>query len=103
MYKKTVLLCTLLSLAACSSSSDTHKAQQKQEVIKVQAAEPQQTRTEPTVTKDSDLICRTERPLGTRFGKKVCRTKAQIAEERKQAKDLLPRHRECTGPREVCI
>lgn len=107
MYKKSVVVLSVLLLAACSNSVDTQTAAKKQEVVKNQPDEATKTKVEGTattkVTKDSDLICRTERPLGTRFGKKVCRTRSQVEEERKQAKDLMPRHRECTGPSEVCI
>lgn len=105
MCKKLIMVLSIVFLAACSSSPDTQTTVQKQEVVKAQSTETQKPKAEGTTTasKDSDLICRTERPLGTRFGKKVCRTKSQIAEERKQAKELMPRHRECTGPSEVCI
>lgn len=103
MYNKLILVCSILFLAACSSSPATQTTAQKSEAEKVQTAKTTTTKADSTATKDSDLICRTERPLGTRFGKKVCRTRAQVEEDKQKAKDMMPRHRECTGPREVCI
>lgn len=110
MNNKLALLFSIAFLASCSSATNTQTTAQNQQATKAEVAKSNSAKANTTAnkaesaaTKDSDLICRTERPLGTRFGKKVCRTRSQILEERKQAKDMMPRHRDCSGPSEVCI
>ena len=39
--------------------------------------------------KEAELVCRTERPAGTRIGKRVCRTKAEIEQQTEMARELM--------------
>ena len=47
----------------------------------------------------NQVVCRRERPVGSRMTKTVCRTRAQIEEERRAAQDALSQDRGYTqGP-----
>jgi hypothetical protein len=47
----------------------------------------------------NQVVCRRERPVGSRISKTVCRTRAQIEEERRAAQDALSEDRGYTqGP-----
>lgn len=54
------------------------------------AAQPAAAATAPSPDKKgAELVCRTERPAGTRIGKRVCRTKAEIEEQTEMARELM--------------
>lgn len=38
---------------------------------------------------DNEVICRTEKPLGTRIGKRVCKTRAQLKQEEASAREMM--------------
>lgn len=46
---------------------------------------------------DDDLICRTERPLGSRLGVRVCRTREEIEQQRQLDQEAIDRNR-AQGP-----
>lgn len=60
------------------------------------APQPPSTRaalTEPAqkAADDDEIICRNEKPLGTRIGKRVCKTRAQMREEEETARQMMKR------------
>lgn len=38
---------------------------------------------------DNEVICRSEKPLGTRIGKRVCKTRAQLKQEEASAREMM--------------
>lgn len=38
---------------------------------------------------DNEVVCRNEKPLGTRIGKRVCKTRAQFKLEEEAAKQMM--------------
>lgn len=38
---------------------------------------------------DNEVICRNEKPLGTRIGKRVCKTRAQLKQEEASAREMM--------------
>ncbi|MET0535323.1 MAG: hypothetical protein ABW171_13980 [Steroidobacter sp.] len=38
---------------------------------------------------DNEVVCRNEKPLGTRIGKRVCKTRAQIKLEEQSAREMM--------------
>lgn len=46
---------------------------------------------QPTAVDDNEVICRNEKPLGTRIGKRVCKTRAQLKQEEASAREMMNR------------
>jgi hypothetical protein len=96
--KKLILLAAIAALSAgCSSTGPKPETISKTNVVKANDIEKKRGEAPAGTLEQQGYICRTERPLGTRFGKKVCRSPQQIEEERRAAKEALPRHRECNA------
>jgi hypothetical protein len=38
---------------------------------------------------DNEVVCRNEKPLGTRIGKRVCKTRAQLRQEEASAREMM--------------
>lgn len=38
---------------------------------------------------DNEVVCRNEKPLGTRIGKRVCKTRAQLKQEEASAREMM--------------
>ncbi|SFC29746.1 hypothetical protein [Pseudoalteromonas denitrificans] len=70
----TLVVSVLVLMAGCSSTENNEKSN-------LQASNEQ--------VKKDDRICRIEKSTGSRIGRKVCRTPAQIKEERRIAKEMI--------------
>ena len=70
-------------------------------VIEKKAEKKKATPPDGTLEKQG-YICRTERRMNSRFGNTVCRSPAQIAEEKAMARESVPRHRDCLAPSYMC-
>jgi len=44
---------------------------------------------QPSAVDDNEVICRNEKPLGTRIGKRVCKTRAQLKQEEASAREMM--------------
>jgi hypothetical protein len=44
---------------------------------------------QPSTLDDNEVICRNEKPLGTRIGKRVCKTRAQLRQEEASAREMM--------------
>lgn len=98
MYKTIIALCLGALLAGCGSTNNAVNSDiSKTNVVKANDIEKKRGAAPDGTAEKAGYICRTERPLGTRFGKKVCRTPQQIEADRQAAKEALPRHRECNA------
>jgi len=98
MYKTIIALCLGALLAGCGSTNNAVNSDiSKTNVVKANDIEKKRGAAPDGTAEKDGYICRTERPLGTRFGKKVCRTAEQIEAEKQAAKEALPRHRECAA------
>jgi hypothetical protein len=98
MYKIIIALSLGALLAGCGSTNNAVNADiSKTNVVKANDIEKKRGAAPDGTAEKDGYICRTERPLGTRFGKKVCRTAEQIEAEKQAAKEALPRHRECAA------
>lgn len=42
-----------------------------------------------TAANDNEVVCRNEKPLGTRIGKRVCKTRAQLRLEEESARRMM--------------
>ena len=79
-----LILCSVIALGACASSSSPEKGSSSEAAMKV--------------TESSErVICRREKKIGTRVGERVCRTEAQIEADREASKETI-RERRSTGP-----
>ncbi|WP_348728183.1 hypothetical protein [Rheinheimera texasensis] len=98
MYKIIIALSLSALLAGCGSTNNAMNSDvSKTNVVKANDIEKKRGAAPDGTAEKDGYICRTERPLGTRFGKKVCRTAEQIEAEKQAAKEALPRHRECAA------
>jgi hypothetical protein len=86
----------LAALTACSSVSETTARQNEQKGPALTEEEKAAMTTEEKVAlyneqqeEDDQLVCRRERPVGTRMTRTVCRTRAEIEEERRAAQDAI--------------
>jgi hypothetical protein len=46
---------------------------------------------QPKAVDDNEVICRSEKPLGTRVSKRVCKTRAQLKQEEASAREMMKR------------
>ena|SRR5688572_27472600 len=46
---------------------------------------------QPKALDDNEVICRSEKPLGTRVSKRVCKTRAQLKQEEASAREMMKR------------
>lgn len=98
MYKIIIALSLGALLSGCGSTNNAVNSDiSKTNVVKANDIEKKRGAAPDGSLEKAGYICRTERPLGTRFGKKVCRTPQQIEADRQAAKESLPRHRECNA------
>jgi hypothetical protein len=44
---------------------------------------------QPSAEDDNEVICRNEKTLGTRIGKRVCKTRAQRKQEEASAREMM--------------
>ena len=44
---------------------------------------------QPSTVDDNEVVCRNEKPLGTRIGKRVCKTRAQLKQEEASAREMM--------------
>jgi hypothetical protein len=44
---------------------------------------------QPSALDDNEVVCRNEKPLGTRIGKRVCKTRAQLKQEEASAREMM--------------
>ena len=44
---------------------------------------------QPSAVDDNEVVCRNEKPLGTRIGKRVCKTRAQLKLEEQSAREMM--------------
>ncbi|MDZ7868342.1 MAG: hypothetical protein U5L02_03930 [Rheinheimera sp.] len=102
MYKViSVALCTLC-LSGCGSTPDSFARIAKTNVVKANEIEAKKATPPDGSLEKQGYVCRTERRMNSRFGNTVCRTPAQIAEEKAMARESMPRHRDCSAPSYMC-
>lgn len=44
---------------------------------------------QPKVADDNEVICKSEKPLGTRVSKRICKTRAQLKQEEASARQMM--------------
>ena len=44
---------------------------------------------QPSAVDDNEVVCKSEKPLGTRIGKRVCKTRAQLKQEEASAREMM--------------
>jgi hypothetical protein len=44
---------------------------------------------QPSAADDNEVVCRNEKTLGTRIGKRVCKTRAQMKQEEASAREMM--------------
>lgn len=90
-------------LAGCASEPAKESTPAAAEPVAAVAADPASTTPaaeQPTATQaalaeqpsavdDNEVICRNEKPLGTRIGKRVCKTRAQLRQEEASAREMM--------------
>jgi hypothetical protein len=95
------LVATVL-LAGCASEPARESTPSAAEPVAAASAEPASTKTgtgEATATQaaladqpaldDNEVVCKNEKPLGTRIGKRVCKTRAQLKQEEASAREMM--------------
>lgn len=96
------LVATAALLAGCASEpAKDSTAAAPAEPVSAVAADPASTKpaAEATATQaalaeqpaldDNEVVCRNEKPLGTRIGKRVCKTRAQLRQEEASAREMM--------------
>ena len=92
-----------LALAACGSPPTTQKATSAPPVPAIPAAptpamqasmaepapQPIADRTGSSTADDNEVVCRKEKLLGTRIGKRVCKTREQLRLEEESARRMM--------------
>ena len=79
MRKLLLVIPALFLVSSCASS----KPEPDQSIFAAKNAEPYDV---VAISEQSEVICKTERPTGTRIGVRVCRTRAQIEAEREESR-----------------
>lgn len=98
MYKLMIALSLSALLVGCGSTTHaTNSDLGRTNVLKANDIEKKRGAAPDGSLEKEGYICRTERPLGSRFGKKTCRTPQQVEADKQAAKEALPRHRDCTA------
>lgn len=95
-------LFTLALLAGCASepAKDSTPAAEPVAAVsadpvssKPAAGEPTATQAaladQPSAVDDNEVVCRNEKPLGTRIGKRICKTRAQLKQEEASAREMM--------------
>lgn len=96
------LVATAVLMAGCASEPATNSSAATEPVAPVSAA-PASSKPEtgeatatqaaladqPTALDDNEVVCRSEKPLGTRIGKRVCKTRAQRKLEEASAREMM--------------
>lgn len=89
---KMMLLCTLsVFMVGCSSTAKTVSAPAKTTVVASTAPAPAPTTTNAAVSekKESEVVCKMQKVLGSNVKKKVCTTKTRIAENEADTKRMV--------------
>jgi len=91
---------TMALLTGCASGPTQEATPAAAEPVAAAPASTQPTAGESTATQaaladkpsavdDNEVICRSEKPLGTRIGKRVCKTRAQLKAEEASAREMM--------------
>jgi len=90
--RSVITLIGLIALAGCASES-AKKPSAAAEPIAAAAANPASinpARADQSSAKDdNEVVCRNEKLLGTRIGKRVCKTRAQLKQEEASAREMM--------------
>jgi hypothetical protein len=95
-------LVALTLLAGCASEPAKDSTPAAAEPVAAASGDPALAKPaagEPTATQtaladqpsadDNEVVCRNEKPLGTRIGKRVCKTRAQLKQEEASAREMM--------------
>lgn len=84
-----VVVVSTLLLTGCQTTPSTKTAKSDTAVKELKQND------KVAESKKSEYRCKTETTVGTRFGKKVCRSTAQIENDREKAKESLNQVKNC--------
>lgn len=90
MKGKLVLLALLPVFAACTTTPG-NRSEVKETLAQIDKATEKNKEVVVKVD-DQEVICRREHVVGTRFPQRVCKTRAQIEQERDRSQQTLQRH-----------
>lgn len=82
-------------LAGCASepAKDSASTGAAAEPVAAASAEPASTQAatveQPSAVDDNEVICKSQKPLGTRVSKRVCKTRAQLKIEEASAREMM--------------
>lgn len=85
-----MLLAILAAMAVASSSDAATSPTEPAPAAQTQAAD---------ASAKSDVVCHTEQVTGSRFPKKVCRSRAEMEAQKQDDQDALRNMQRMTGPR----
>lgn len=102
MRKLIAVLCISCVIGGCASSTVSPDIISNTNVVRANDIEKRRGAPPDGTAERAGYICQTERPVGTRFGRKVCRTAAQIAADREASRQSLPSHRDCAVSPYMC-
>jgi hypothetical protein len=96
------LVATLALLAGCASEPAKNVTPAAAEPVAAATADPASSKPaaettgtqaaladQPSTVDDNEVVCRNEKLLGTRIGKRVCKTRAQIRQEEASAREMM--------------
>lgn len=92
---KWLILSVLFVTGGCTSTTtDEPSTSMQTQSLQTHGEESTKTTNQVAVNDDGDkLICYRQKQVGSHFSRKVCRTRRQIEDDRKAARDLLNRSR----------
>ena len=82
----------MLIAAGCSSTQPKESESATAAAAGGEEVDEAAMRTALTAEDEGDLVCRYERTVGSRIGKRVCRTQAQVQAEREAGEAALDRY-----------
>lgn len=91
MIKFSALILAFLAISACSSTGDTSAPAGDSETTTV-AASDSKPRGQVLPPDEGDMICRYEKTINSRIGRRVCRTESQEVAAKEAAVEALERY-----------
>ncbi len=101
MITKSPIVLVLLALSACSSTGDTSTQTASDPEATTVSVSDSKSKAKALPPDEGDLVCRYEKTIGSRIGRRVCRTEAQNVAAREDAQEALERYSKELDPDRV--
>ena len=99
MIKFSAIILASLALSACASTGETSPpAAGESETVTTAAVSKSESRGQVLPPDEGDMVCRFEKTVNSRIGRRVCRTESQEEAATEAAKEALERYQRELDP-----